>query len=81
MSAVHLHREFWVKYWGTSALLADHHVMNAMHNFAASLDRAILPDSLAVLQRKSIALGHACKLSLKETWEPLSEKSKEHLEK
>lgn len=75
-----LSREFWTLYWGKSILLEDKHVFHAMQSFGTSLKKEIEPDSMKALQNKSMLLGHACRLSLKETWEPIPIKELEEMD-
>jgi len=66
-----LSREFWIMYRGRIILVEDKHVYEAMKSYGETLDHAKIPDSLHTLQRKAIDLANACRLSLKETWEPV----------
>jgi len=62
---------FWILYRGKTVLVEDKHVYDAMKSFGESMKHATLPDSLHTLQTKAVTLGNACRLSLKETWEPI----------
>ena len=66
-----LKNQFWVLYSGTAMLVEDDHVHKAMYLFGETLNRAEYPDSLPPLQTKAHDISHACRKSLKETWEPV----------
>ncbi len=67
-----LKRHFWILYSGKSIMVEDLHVMNSLKSFASSLAPTAYPDSLHVLRKKSHIIAHACRISLKETWDPVS---------
>lgn len=56
---------FWSLYWGELALVEDKSVEAAMVQFGRALN---LPDAGTVLQQHSLALAHACRDSLAESW-------------
>ena len=61
-----LKARFWQLYWGPLAVVEDQTVVNAMVQFGNSL-KAESHDG-ANLQRKAIALAHACRDSLQKYW-------------
>lgn len=63
--------DFWILYTGKSMLVEDLHVYNALKSFGRTLDHIAYPDSMPVLQNKAHMISHACRKSLKETWEPV----------
>lgn len=56
---------FWSLYWGELALVEDARVEAAMVQFGRALD---VGESNARLQQASLALAHACRDSLAESW-------------
>ena len=63
--------DFWILYTGKSMLVEDLHVYDALKSYGRTLNRAVFPDSMPVLQEKAHLISKACRISLKETWEPV----------
>jgi hypothetical protein len=58
-------RKFWSLYWGELALVEDKRVEAAMVQFGRSLETG---NTGQQLQRYSLALAHACRDSLADSW-------------
>ena len=58
-------KKFWSLYWGELALVEDKRVEAAMVQFGRALDAG---SSGHTLQKASLALAHACRDSLSESW-------------
>ena len=58
-------RKFWSLYWGELALVEDKRVEAAMVKFGEALDAGSVGQQL---QQHSLALAHACRDSLADSW-------------
>jgi hypothetical protein len=58
-------KRFWELYWGELAMVENHDVEKAMEAFGAALRAGA---SAEVLARRSLAVAHACRVSLNSAW-------------
>jgi hypothetical protein len=57
---------FWALYWGELALVEDREVNDAMERFGEALKKD--NTTLEELQELSLALAHACRGSMANSW-------------
>jgi hypothetical protein len=61
-----LETRFWELYWGALAVVEDQVVVDAMVQFGNELSST--PRTHYTLKRRSLALAHACRVSLQKFW-------------
>lgn len=61
-------QRFWQLYWGVMGLVENERVTEAMIAFGNALSAKESPD---ILKGRSIALSHACRSEMADSWSPI----------
>lgn len=64
---------FWQLYWGLMGLVENEQVTQAMIGFGNALTAKESPD---ILKGRSIALAHACRAEMADSWSPVWRRSR-----
>ncbi|HEY7653706.1 MAG TPA: hypothetical protein VIG07_12880 [Methylomirabilota bacterium] len=64
---------FWQMYWGVMGMVENESVTGAMIAFGNALSAKESPD---ILKGRSIALSHACRSEMAESWSPIWKRSR-----
>lgn len=64
---------FWQLYWGVMGLVENEQVTQAMIGFGNALSAKESPD---ILKGRSIALAHACRSEMADSWSPVWKRSR-----
>lgn len=64
---------FWQLYWGVMGLVENEQVTQAMIGFGNALTAKESPD---ILKGRSIALAHACRSEMADSWSPVWKRSR-----
>lgn len=64
---------FWQLYWGVMGLVENEQVTQAMIGFGNALTAKESPD---ILKGRSLALAHACRAEMADSWSPVWKRSR-----